>query len=247
MITPRYFDVSVGELRKNPWNTNIVSPENELKIRNSIKRNGIFKPILVREIAGESGYEIIGGEHRWEQAVALGFTAVPVCNLGAISEKQAKEIGIIDNARYGADDSLGLAELLKEISDSIEDIQEFLPYGEADLDDLFGSMSAIDLDSLGIDDEAAETEAELLTELALPTPKPSKTHTIMRFKVSLGDAERLTALVAKTQKEQGLSGSEDLINAGDALVHLLSEHLSTSKAKSLEEQLDEAFKDETNE
>lgn len=213
-----YFTAPVGDLRKNPWNSNQVSPENEAKIRASIQRNGLFKPIIVREVVGETGYQIIGGEHRWEQAVELGFTEVPVVNLGQIDETKAKEIGVIDNARYGIDDTLSLGEILKDIG--ADDLQEYLPYGDTDLQAIFSSTD-IALDDLEID-ESFEKEAESELETDLPAEKPAKTHTVMRFKLSLGDAERLTAQISKTQKEQGLTTADDLTNAGDALVHLLS-------------------------
>lgn len=216
----KYLTVPVTALRKNPWNTNKVSPENELKIRESISRNGMFKPIIVREVAGVPGYEILGGEHRWEQAIELGASEVPVANLGVISEKQAKEIGLIDNARYGADDTLGLAELLKEIGD-VPELQSFLPYGQADIDAIF-SASVIALDDLEIDESFEKAAAP---EDEAPLPKAPKTHAQMRFKVPIADAERLTALIAKTQKDHGYTTEDELTNAGDALVHLLSDHL----------------------
>lgn len=230
----QYLTVAVSSLRKNPWNTNKVSPENELKIRESIARNGMFKPIIVREVEGVPGYEILGGEHRWEQAVELGASEVPVANLGFISEKQAKEIGLIDNARYGADDTLSLSELLKEIGD-VPELQSFLPYGQADIDAIF-SASVIALDDLEID-ESFEKPAE--TEDLAPLPKPTKTHAQMRFKVPLADAERITALIAKTQKDYGYTTEDELTNAGDALVHLLGDHLKRISSGS-------AYKDDEN-
>lgn len=230
----QYLTVAISSLRKNPWNTNKVSPENELKIRESIARNGMFKPIIVREVEGVPGYEILGGEHRWEQAVELGASEVPVANLGFISEKQAKEIGLIDNARYGADDTLGLSELLKEIGD-VPELQSFLPYGQADIDAIF-SASVIALDDLEID-ESFEKPAE--TEDLAPLPKPTKTHAQMRFKVPLADAERITALIAKTQKDYGYTTEDELTNAGDALVHLLGDHLKRLGSGS-------AYKDDEN-
>lgn len=211
-----FLNLPVGDLRKNAWNTNKTTPEMEQKIRRSIERNGIFKPILVRQVAGQGGYEIIGGEHRWEQAIGLGYTEVPCVNLGEIDDLRAKEIGVIDNARYGADDTLSFADLLKELGD-VGDLQDFLPYGSADLDAIF-SASSIDLGELELDEnfekDAGEPEA--------PAPKAPKTHTVMRFKVSLGDAERLTAAIAATQKANGYTTADDLTNAGDALVHLLA-------------------------
>lgn len=221
-----FLNVPVGELRKNPWNTNRVSSDGEAKIRNSLERNGMFKPVIVRQVAGEGGYEIIGGEHRWEQAIELGYEEVPVANLGFISDRQAKEIGVIDNARYGADDTLSFAELLKELGD-VDELQDFLPYGNADLDAIF-SASVIALDDLEIDENFEREEEDPDPEEK--TPKPTKTHAVMRFKISLGDAERLTALISKTQKEQGLTTEDDLTNAGDALIHLLSDLMQPETA-----------------
>lgn len=231
MINPEYLTVAASELRKNPWNTNIVSADNEAKIRESITRNGIFKPIIVRQVAGIAGYEIIGGEHRWEQAVELGHTEVPIVNLGLIDERRAKEIGIIDNARYGADDTVGLGDILKELG-NVDEIQTFLPYGDTDLKLLFTAgdidLDALDDDVTELDDvEAEEVEQEVAA-------KPVKTHTVVRFKISLSDAERLTALIAKTQKTHGYTTEDDLTNAGDALIHILSQFFpqSASSAQS---------------
>lgn len=41
--------VPINQLTPNPYNTNVVSPDNEEKIKESLRRFGQFKPILVRE------------------------------------------------------------------------------------------------------------------------------------------------------------------------------------------------------
>jgi hypothetical protein len=225
-----YLTVEVGLLRKNPWNSNKVDSANEAKIRESIQRNGIFKPIIARQVAGQGGYEIIGGEHRWEQAVELGFTEVPVVNLGEIDDRKAKEIGVIDNARYGIDDTISLGEILKDIG--VDDLQNYLPYGDTDLNAIF-SASDIALDDLEID-ESFEKDAKNELEDDAPSEKPAKTHTVMRFKLSLGDAERLTALIARTQKNYGFNTADDLTNAGDALIHLLGAGGTPARNNSIE-------------
>lgn len=220
-----YRTVPIGELRKNAFNSNKVSAVNEEKIRHSIERNGLFKPIIVRQVEGVPGYEIIGGEHRWEQAKELGYTEVPIVNLGAISDAKAKEISVIDNARYGVDDAILFADILKGIGD-VDEISHFLPYGDADLSAIFAA-SNIALDDLD-DDIRVEDPVETPDEPV--APKPVKTHQIMRFKIGLVDAERLTALVAKTQKDHGFNTADELTNAGDALVHLLGSQLAPAPA-----------------
>lgn len=240
MSAVQYLEVSVEDLRPNPFNPNRVSAENEKKIRASIQRNGIFKPIIVREVASVAGYEIIGGQHRWEQAKEIGLATVPVANLGQISDVRAKEIGVIDNARYGADDTLLLGDILKEIGDA-DEIQSFLPYGDTDLSAIF-SATSISLDDLDVAQDEQNIAPEQEDEA--PLPKPTKTHTVMRFKVGLLDAERLTALIARTQKDHGLTTADELTNAGDALIHLLSTAgaltaAATAKPEDWDDMLDE--------
>ena len=53
-------------------------------------------------------------------------------NLGRISDKKAKEIGLVDNGRYGADDTLQLAQLLDGLGVQADELSSFMPYSESD-------------------------------------------------------------------------------------------------------------------
>lgn len=212
--------VPPDKLRPNPWNTNIVTPENEAKLDAAIKRFGFFKPITVRETP--TGYEILGGEHRWAAAQRAGLKEVPIFSVGKISDKQAKEIMLADNARYGADDTIGLAEILAEIGEP-EEIQQYLPWTETDLTQIFSSVD-IALDELELSAEF-DADDKIIEERAAKTPK---THTILRFKLSIPDAERLTELITKIQKSHDFTKSDELTNAGDALIHLVGLHREVS-------------------
>lgn len=212
---PQQLTVAPHELRANLWNVNSVSPENEEKLTESVRQFGMFKPVIVREAPDEkTKYEILGGEHRWLVAKNQGTTKIPIFNLGPIDDDTAKKITLADNARYGSDDVLQLADLLKSLGPAA-DIQVFLPFTEADISTLFAT-SDIALDDLELPESFEEPAAEPKAE------RVPKTHTIMRFKIALADAERITEMITKTQKHQSFTASDDLTNAGDALVHLLS-------------------------
>lgn len=216
MLKAKALEVPTSDLRPNPWNTNFCSPENEAKLEASVDRfAGLFKPILVRQVKDSTGYEILGGEHRWLIASRKRLKTVPIWNLGEIDDKIAKEISLADNARYGADDTLALSELLQGLGDS-EELQSFLPYSDIDLREIFSSS----------DISLAELETEELPEDATKIEEPlaaraPKTHTMIRFKVPIEDAERLTKLIVQTQKKYGYTAEDQATNAGDALVHLL--------------------------
>ncbi|CAB4122049.1 Spo0J Stage 0 sporulation protein J (antagonist of Soj) containing ParB-like nuclease domain [uncultured Caudovirales phage] len=199
------------KLTKNPWNTNMVDPENQTKLDNSVKRFGMFKPIICRELAN-GALQILGGEHRVESAVRLGFKEIPIINLGKISDEKAKEISLVDNGRYGIDDTLQLAELLKELGE-FEDISSYMPYSDDDLNSIFSSTS-ISLDELELPDS---DELPLL-----PTSSKVQTHQIMRFKVPMEDAAAVQSVIESIMKTQGFMDDDSLMNAGNALVYLVT-------------------------
>ena len=204
-------NVPVDELRPNPWNTNHVSPENESKIEESLNRYGFIRPLIVR--ASEDGFEILGGQHRWQVAARMGFETVPVIDLGNIDDKTAKEIGLVDNGRYGEDDTLALADLLKELGD-VSELSSFLPYTGSDFEQIFAA-SDIDLEELGLPETKSSDSLEDIMNAPAPTSQ------IMRFKVPLGDAPFIEKMIETAMKSQGFTGGDSLANAGDALVYLL--------------------------
>lgn len=205
-------EVAIESLQPNPWNTNHVSAENEKKLLVSFEKHGCYKPIVVRELEA-GGYQILGGEHRWMMAKKLGYKTVPITNVGIVSDQAAKELGLIDNGRYGEDDSLELAALLNGM-DNLDEVMSFLPYAEDDLSAIFAS-SAIDFGSLDIPDDADDKLPELPTKAAV------QTHQVMRFKTPVEDSEFITKLMERTMKEQGFTDDDSMTNAGNALVFLL--------------------------
>ena len=210
----RLINVDPRELQPNPWNTNHVSHENDIKLRASLRKHGMFKPLVVRELE-DGTLQLLGGAHRAGAAIDEGITPVPAFNLGRVDDARAKEIGLIDNARYGSDDTLKLAELLEELG--LQNVEPVMPWSAAEVDMLSASI-AVDVDQLDLDeDEQSEPEDRDQGD----APKVSKTHEIMRFKVGLGDAERLRRLIRTVIKDQGFTGADDLTNAGDALAHIL--------------------------
>lgn len=204
-------DVPVNSLAPNPWNTNEMTPENERKLENSLKRFGFTRPLLVRTLA-DGSLQLLGGEHRWGVAKRLGFKTVPIINLGTVDDQRAKEIGLVDNGRYGEDDTVKLAELLKGMGDA-GDLLDILPMTGNELEDLFAA-SDMGFDDLDIPDSTGD-----LPDLA--TAKTGPTHVVMRFKVPIGDSQYVERLVDSTMKAQGYTTEDSLSNAGHALLHLL--------------------------
>lgn len=207
--------VDPSALAPNPWNTNHCSPDLEARLDNSIRKLGMFKPVVVRELE-DGSLQILGGEHRAQSAARVGLTEIPIFNLGRISDKKAKQIGVVDNARYGQDDSLQLAKLLEEIG-TIEDLSSYTPFSDGDLTDIFSSVH-IDLDLL----DHAEIPDEPAVKLPEKTNAALQTHQTMNFRVQIEDVEKISAKVEKVMKLQGFTGADAKTNAGDALAWIMS-------------------------
>lgn len=200
----------------NGFNPNHVDPVNLEKLQNSINKLGFFDPLKVRELP-DGSLQIIGGEHRAKVAVVLGMTEVPCVMLGQISEREAREIMLADNARYGQEDHDELMSVLRDIG-TPDEIMALLPFEESELANFFAHETG-DFDDLDSLDDLDDAPVDLSKALS----KPTKTHQILRFKVALEDADKLTDLLFKVQQEQGFTGSDQLTNAGDALLWLLNQ------------------------
>lgn len=206
--------VPTGQLKPNPWNSNVVGPEMERRLEASMKRFGCYKPIVVRTLA-DGSLEILGGQHRWQTAKNLAHETVPVVNLGQMPDRRAKEIGLADNGRYGEDDALKLASILKDVGE--DEVVQFLPFTADDLAGIFAAES-IDLDDLDIKDD---DDGKSLEDIGA-APRATITHALMRFKVPVEDQERVEAFFKHVITKEGLSKEEDsLIAAGAALVSIV--------------------------
>lgn len=216
-------------LKCNPWNPNNVDPINQDKLEASIRKDGIKRPIVVRELA-DGSLQIIGGQHRTEAAINLKLATVPVINRGKISDAEAKKETLLDNYRYGTDNVDRLAELLNDPDiGSAADLLATMPIDEEELASYFEHLTNVDLE--------AEIDAQLGDVPETPEPdddddtvdlglgKPVRTHQIIRFRVSVEDAARLAELIKQVKIDNHLIESDDLTNDGDALIHLLRSEL----------------------
>ena len=135
----------------NPWNPNKMDAFMRERLDRAFTDDGFIVPILVRpsnRIDVDADWEIIDGEQRWTRGKERGMKQVPFVNLGPITDSQAKAITIKANTLKGEFDSVGLAEIIKELADesSLAAVSEALPYTPERLQGM--------IDLLGVDTDA---------------------------------------------------------------------------------------------
>ncbi|MDE9568849.1 ParB/RepB/Spo0J family partition protein [Xenorhabdus bovienii] len=218
----KFLEVATSKLIPNGWNTNSVPVLNMDKLKVSVTKLGLFKPIIVREVGDK--YEILGGEHRWRVAVELGMPTIMVANLGELNDTTAKQISVIDNERYGEDDAGSFARLL-------EDIQADLSYSFFDLapvDDIlkdvmptltsesaFRELEALNAE-MGMGSGMDESGIESMRGRAEKAEVSS--YQTMRFKVSTDAAETIEAVIAAVICDESIKTGNKMEDAGEALL-----------------------------
>ena len=109
-------EVEIEKIKPNPNQPRKnfdVDALNELAA--SIKTHGIVQPIVVNDL-GDGTYMIIAGERRWRAANICGLKTVPAV-IRNYTDKQVKEISIIENLQREDLNPVEAARAIKELMD----------------------------------------------------------------------------------------------------------------------------------
>lgn len=81
--------ISISQIIPNKFNPNAMPGGTFKKLLLSIKKFGLFNPIIVRKI--EDGYEIIDGEQRYKGFIALKYIEIP-CRIIEATDEEVKQM-----------------------------------------------------------------------------------------------------------------------------------------------------------
>jgi len=88
-------EIPVKEIHANPSQPRQdFDPEALAELVESINRNGILQPVIVR--ADAQGYELIAGERRWRAACQAGLATIPAIVRKA-SDNETLELSLVEN------------------------------------------------------------------------------------------------------------------------------------------------------
>ena len=90
--------VSISDLSRNPYQPRQFFSETKLEeLTDSIRKNGIIQPVVVRQSKSDTNkYEIVAGERRWLAAQRAGLHEIPV-NILELSDVESLEVAIVEN------------------------------------------------------------------------------------------------------------------------------------------------------
>ncbi len=92
--------ISLAQLQPAPWNRNTDSNGELKELTESIKRDGILQPLIIRAIKDNpekgSHFQIVAGHRRAAAARAAGETTVP-CIVADMNDQDAKLANVVEN------------------------------------------------------------------------------------------------------------------------------------------------------
>ncbi len=104
-------NLDIEEVFANSFQPRKVFKKEELEtLTESIKRNGVLQPILVRKV--KNGYEIIAGERRWRSSKNAKLKTIPAIVMD-LDEAKRYEIALIENIQRTDLSSIEEAEAYK--------------------------------------------------------------------------------------------------------------------------------------
>ncbi|MBQ7585210.1 MAG: ParB/RepB/Spo0J family partition protein, partial [Desulfovibrionaceae bacterium] len=118
-------EISISLLQPNPWQPRQDFREESLQeLANSIRKQGIIQPLLVRQISDDS-FQIIAGERRYRAAKIAGLSSVPVY-VRNMNDEDVMTAALIENLQREDLNPLEEAQALKTLRDALDLTQEAL-------------------------------------------------------------------------------------------------------------------------
>lgn len=98
------------------------------ELAQSIKKQGLLQPLLVRELS-DGRYEIIAGERRWRASQMAGLTEIPVI-LKQVDDETAMAMALVENLQRedlnAMDQARAMQRLINEFSLTHQQVAELL-------------------------------------------------------------------------------------------------------------------------
>ena len=118
-----YKEIDIKQLSPSPFQPRKIFNKDELNdLAESIKKNGVLQPLIVRATS-DNAYEIIAGERRWRAAEQAGISHLPVL-IRSLTDEEAVIVALVENIQREDLSALEEAEGLQKLSEKVGESQE---------------------------------------------------------------------------------------------------------------------------
>ncbi|SEQ07170.1 nucleoid occlusion protein [Piscibacillus halophilus] len=90
-------ELPVKDIQPNQYQPRTIFDDKKIEeLAQTIRTHGMIQPIVVRNLEGESGYELIAGERRWRAVQTLEWETIPAI-VKDMTDTQTASVALIEN------------------------------------------------------------------------------------------------------------------------------------------------------
>lgn len=169
------------------------------ELSNSIKKEGLIQPILVREQEDET-YQIIAGERRWQAAKLAGLKKVPI-QVKNVDDDKALELALIENIQRSdlnpIEEAYGYRRLMERRKMTQADIAQAVSKGRSTIANALRLLDLPeDAQQLLFEDKITAGHARAILSVPTKEGRESLTQKIIDNKLSVRETESIARLLA---------------------------------------------------
>lgn len=243
-------EVDIDLVEPNPDQPRTYFKKEDLEeLAESIKKNGLLQPILVRK-SGDK-YQIIAGERRWQACKSLGLKKVPIVVKEA-DDDETIILALIENIQRSdlnpIEEAYGYKRMMERGKMTQSEVAQAVSKGRTTITNALRLLELPeDAQQLLFEEKITAGHARAILSVPTKEGRRKLTDKLIEEKLSVRDAERIARLLSgKTKKEEVVAKSQ-APKSYKTVARALRDTLETEvKIKSVQgkNKIEIAFKDE---
>ena len=242
-------EIAINRIEPNPDQPRTNFKKEELEeLSESIKKNGLLQPILVRPVGNR--YQIIAGERRWQACKLAGLARVPV-RIKEADDDETIILALIENIQRSnlnpIEEAYGYRRMMERGKMTQSEVAQAVSKGRTTITNALRLLELPE-DAQKLLFEERITAGHARAILSIPTKEGRRklTDRLVEEKLSVRDAERIAKSLSG-KKEKTTTVKKQAPKSYKTVARALSDTLETEvKIKSVQgkNKIEVAFKDE---
>jgi ParB family transcriptional regulator, chromosome partitioning protein len=198
-------EVDIDNIEPNPDQPRTRFKKDELEeLGESIKKDGLLQPILVREL--ENGrYQIIAGERRWQACRSIGLKKVPI-RIKKADDSRAIELALVENIQRSdlnpIEEAYGYRRMMERGNMTQSEVAQKVSKGRSTIANALRLLELPeDAQQLLFEEKITAGHARAILSIPTEEGRAKLTEKLVKEKLSVREAETLARLFSGKKSE----------------------------------------------
>ena len=188
-------EINLDEIRPNPQKKKKIFKEEALnELAESIKKNGVFQPIIVKKSI--KGYDLVAGERRFRASKIAGKQTIPAI-IRDFSEEQMIEIALLENLQREnlnvIEEALAYKTMIEKLNLTQEELSAKVSKSRSHITNILGLLRLPnEIQKMLINNELTMGHARVLSKLESEEKMLEYAKMIIENKLPVRETEQIT-------------------------------------------------------